>query len=374
MKHKLFGHTIDVRSTLSVIEQVTDILRTEIKNGRWNTGDRLPTTAELSEATGIGATTISKALSALADEGQIDRQVGRGSFVLATDMLRKRTGMIAVVPGGSWSPGYSIDPSWPFVHFLIERIDFELAQCGYKSQLLHRHDFQDQTSNGREMQKFDGLINIGAISSEFVQQMQHLRMPLVCLGTTDTPPGVPYVAADDRNEMWMAVDRLMESRHRKIGLVSTFPGQMNRQVRLRRDAFLAACGHAGVNVREEWIVNFNYNATGQIALMRDYLAREDRPTAVVCAYMPAAKAVYEAADLLGMSIPRDLSVIGLSPLPEEGSEYHPPLTTLVANLAGQAAQAVRLIIEMVREGITPICEGNLVRSVWTPRSSISAPK
>ncbi|MET7966269.1 GntR family transcriptional regulator [Micromonospora sp. NPDC005305] len=44
-------------------------------------GDRLPSEGELCEMYGVSRTTVRQALSALADEGVVSRQQGRGSFV-----------------------------------------------------------------------------------------------------------------------------------------------------------------------------------------------------------------------------------------------------------------------------------------------------
>ena len=52
-----------------------------IAKGRWKKGARLPAEEKLVEATGLSLGTVQKALRALADDGLVVRQHGRGTFV-----------------------------------------------------------------------------------------------------------------------------------------------------------------------------------------------------------------------------------------------------------------------------------------------------
>lgn len=69
------------RSTL--IAQVTDQLRDEIRAGRWPVGSRIPTEPELAELTGTGRNTVREAVQALVHSGLLERRQGSGTYVLA---------------------------------------------------------------------------------------------------------------------------------------------------------------------------------------------------------------------------------------------------------------------------------------------------
>ncbi|HET8993086.1 FadR/GntR family transcriptional regulator [Rhodococcus sp. SJ-2] len=72
-----------VRRT-SLISQVTEQLRSEICNGRWAIGERIPTEPELSELTGTGRNTVREAVQALVHTGLLERRQGSGTYVVAT--------------------------------------------------------------------------------------------------------------------------------------------------------------------------------------------------------------------------------------------------------------------------------------------------
>jgi DNA-binding FadR family transcriptional regulator len=72
-----------VRRT-SLIAQVTEQLRIEIREGRWPVGGRIPTEPELTELTGVGRNTVREAVQALVHAGVLERRQGSGTYVIAT--------------------------------------------------------------------------------------------------------------------------------------------------------------------------------------------------------------------------------------------------------------------------------------------------
>ncbi len=62
-------------------EWLADQLRTEIVQGKYQTGDLLPTEHQLMETYGLSITTVRRSLSELRREGWIYRQAGKGTFV-----------------------------------------------------------------------------------------------------------------------------------------------------------------------------------------------------------------------------------------------------------------------------------------------------
>lgn len=61
--------------------QLAGVLREHILSGRFSTGDRIPTEAELVSEYGVSRITVRQALHSLEQEGLVRREVGRGTFV-----------------------------------------------------------------------------------------------------------------------------------------------------------------------------------------------------------------------------------------------------------------------------------------------------
>lgn len=75
-----------VRRT-SLIAQVTEQLRDQIREGKWPVGSRIPTEPELSDLTGTGRNTVREAVQALVHGGMLERRQGSGTYVIAATDL-----------------------------------------------------------------------------------------------------------------------------------------------------------------------------------------------------------------------------------------------------------------------------------------------
>ena len=67
-----------------VWQAIADTLRTDLAEGRYAPGDKLPTEAALAERFGVNRHTVRHGISALVDEGLVRTRRGAGAFVAAT--------------------------------------------------------------------------------------------------------------------------------------------------------------------------------------------------------------------------------------------------------------------------------------------------
>ncbi len=65
----------------SLVDTAIDSIRTAIETGQWQTGDRLPVEAELSEALGISRNTVREAVRVLVHVGMLETRQGDGTYV-----------------------------------------------------------------------------------------------------------------------------------------------------------------------------------------------------------------------------------------------------------------------------------------------------
>jgi GntR family transcriptional regulator len=64
-------------------QEMATALRSDITAGRFSLGDKIPTEPELSRRHGVSRNTVRQAVERLVEEGILDRQQGRGTFVTA---------------------------------------------------------------------------------------------------------------------------------------------------------------------------------------------------------------------------------------------------------------------------------------------------
>ncbi|MCQ6559593.1 FadR/GntR family transcriptional regulator [Paenibacillus mendelii] len=72
-------------STRKIYEQIADQMKQHIVDGGWKSGDKLPSTKELSEQFQVGRSTMREALSALKAMGLIEIRHGEGCFVRSVE-------------------------------------------------------------------------------------------------------------------------------------------------------------------------------------------------------------------------------------------------------------------------------------------------
>ncbi len=74
----------DTPTKTPIWKAIADALRSDMAEGRYGPGDKLPTEAALAERFGVNRHTVRHGISALVDEGLVRTRRGAGAFVAAT--------------------------------------------------------------------------------------------------------------------------------------------------------------------------------------------------------------------------------------------------------------------------------------------------
>ena len=107
----------------------------------------------------------------------------------------------------------------------------------------------------------------------------------------------------------------------------------------------------------------------------DLLARDDRPTGVLCFSDVIASGVLGAAESLGLSVPRDLSVIGFDDAPL-ARRLRPQLTTVhqdVTEKGRLSALELRRLMNAARAGAATEARHTMLPIELVPRATTAAP-
>ncbi|MBE7163155.1 MAG: substrate-binding domain-containing protein, partial [Williamsia herbipolensis] len=233
----------------------------------------------------------------------------------------------------------------------------ELRAAGYDLVLYNLGGGRDDRDRAfrRSMlrQRVDALVLLSLVFDETERAELHLTShPMVVIG--GPAPGLRNVGVDDIAVADLATAHLLGLGHRRVAYVG---GQdeagMNVAVPyLRRDGYVDAMHAAGVPVSEDWIVDGGFSFGGGVRAGAALFgaAPEDRPTAVFCASDEMAFGVMVAASRAGLSVPRDVSVIGI-----DGHEYGEVLglTTIAQDPTEQGRTATRTVLDELDGFATP---------------------
>lgn len=171
-------------------------------------------------------------------------------------------------------------------------------------------------------------------------------IPCVVIDPVDLPdPDVPSVGATNWGGGLAATRHLTELGHRRIAVIGGPASLLCSRARI--DGYRAALESAGLPYDPGLVRDGTFHHAGGYEAASALLARPDPPTAVFAGSDEQAFGVIEAARVAGLSVPRDLSVVGFDDLPIS-RWAPPPLTTVrqpLADMGRVAAQMLQVLLD-----------------------------
>ena len=196
------------------------------------------------------------------------------------------------------------------------------------------------------------VLVFSGLSEEHRRQLLTRNIPFVVVDPAGDPaPDVPSIGATNWSGGFAATRHLLELGHRRIGLIQG-PSQL-LFARARVAGYRSALEQAGIAIDPALIGDGEFSAADGMREASRLLASSDPPTAIVAANDAQAIGVYQAAQALGLVVPRDLSVVGFDDLPP-ARWLGPPLTTIRQPLVEMAEEATRLALRMREETVVNV--------------------
>lgn len=322
---------------------------------------------------GVSTATVSRALRGLPNVAQdTRRKVRRAADMLdyvadpaASALAAGRTGTIGlVVPGvGRWAHAR-----------MLEQVQDAAIEAGHdvlpvtvstpavRDYVLTRHPFR---------RRVDGLV----VAEVPMDQGEVARLgegrPLATIGLV--LEGVDTVQADEYGGVAAATRHLVALGHRDIAFV----GSSTADERLvapaaRRAAFAETLAAAGLAHPDHRMVESQLSSTGGAAAMSLLLDEPEPPTAVIVASDEMALGALEVARLRGLSLPGDLSVVGIDDQPVA---QFVGLTTVKRDVAKLARTACGWVLERLTDPTAAAgpARHEVVRTSLVQRGSTAPP-
>ena len=194
-----------------------------------------------------------------------------------------------------------------------------------------------------------GRAGVIVVTSEFTSAQklvfQRARMPCVVVDPVDLPdPDVPSVGATNWGGGLAATRHLIQLGHRRIGVIGGPPALLCSRARI--DGYRAALEAAGLPFDPGLVRDGTFHHAGGYDAGIELLELADRPTAVFAGSDEQAFGVIEAARVSGLSVPRDLSVVGFDDLPISRWAA-PPLTTVRQPLAEMGRVGIQMLQALI---------------------------
>ena len=276
-----------------------------------------------------------------------------------------RRGLVGVVVGALHNSFFSI---------VVDRIHAELDTLGYDAMLIV--DESVDTGSRRKIQSlidtaFDGIILTTAfIGSPIVDFLLDRRIPIVLAVRSNKLGNVDVVESDNRIAGIEAARHLLELGHRRIGLILG-PQEVSTSVD-RYEGCIEELDRASLRPRENHVIWGGYShESGYSGLVR-IMNTASPPTAVFCANDVIAIGALEASRKMGLSVPGDLSIIGIDDIPV-ASWSMIGLTTIRLPIAEIGTLAVRRLVDRIGHGRIDGVQHDILPTSFVRRSTTAPP-
>ncbi len=314
----------------------------------------MTTIKDVARAAGVAASTVSRYLNGQlrvspATEAKVLEAVAELGYVPnapARNLARRRSGVIGFVVPEISNPYFGSIAD--YVVEAVERHGRLVLLCSHRSQSVKQSSYIDLLDSGA----IDGMLYLGSFrSNERLAAAITDGLPVVVV---DEPiaglPPVSSVVMDDYAGGYQATSYLVALGHRRIAFVSG-PAELG-SVQERYRGYCDALRVGGIDAEGQ--VNLAGQFTEQFGMsaLPHLLAAAEPPTAAFVASDYIALGVLSAAEVHGIRVPDDLSIVGFDDI--RFSQYvRPRLTTIRSPVDRLAQQGVELLFERLQDPQAP---------------------
>lgn len=269
---------------------------------------------QLADRLGLSQTTVSRALNgypevAEATRRRVAEEASRHGYRPNPSARRLATGKAGMI-GSVMPTGASVDIDPHFIEFLSGLGDYARA---------HELDLAlSPTTRADEETTYRRLVAHRQVDAVYlssprpgdsrIRLLDELGIPFIVHGRSDGLDfGYPHLDIDNRQAFFDAAQLLVQMGHRRVGLVNGGDGETFSIH--RREGVREALAGNGLAFDQKWTSHGAMTEENGYRAARSFLEQAGRPTGILCSSLLLALGVVRAASDLGLSFPRDLSII-----------------------------------------------------------------
>lgn len=311
---------------------IMDYIKNEILNGSLKTGDKVDSESRLMKRFDVSRATVREALMRLAQEGYIQTEHGKGSFVrdFKPDTKEQKSGQETIVVIVSYLNNQT-KPS------IIQKIEQKASEKGYNLLLYCTYNkvFKEKEILQRVMKEdVAGIIvepsksALPFINQPLYEQIRQQGIPVLFFHGCHDEKTEEYVIVDDLDAGYKAAQYLIDAGHTNIaGIFKSDDIQEQK----RYEGMMKALYENDLEIDENQILWMSTEDEKIIlrnaSLLSGYLSRILNSTAVICYNDFLAFRVADFLEENGKQIPEDYSIIGFDNT-LFGDSYRVPITSL----------------------------------------------
>lgn len=315
------------------------------------------TIEQVAQHLGLAKGTVSRALNNYSDISNATRDrvlaaVDEFGYHPSNSARSLKSGRVETV--GIVLPASTAHISDPFLAEFLDGVSAALGRHGMDLLVTTAPDTDDAVAVYKRLiaaAKVDGFIitRTLTVDARIFFLVRH-GIPFVAHGRTADPRGYAWLDVDNEGAFAEAVAHLADLGHRHIGFVGG-PAELNL-ARLRRDGFARGLRENGIERDPDLEVEAAMTEEGGLEAAETLLALTRPPTALLCATDALAIGAVLALRKAGLTVGRDVSVVGYDGVPV-AAHIDPPITTLVQNTRDAGERVAEMLMAVI-EHVDPV--------------------
>jgi DNA-binding LacI/PurR family transcriptional regulator len=307
---------------------------------------------DIARAAGVSHSTVSRALSdspLVSDETKariqrLAQEMGYSPNTLARSLVTRQTYTVGVVV---------TTIADPFVAEVVQGIEATAHDYNYTVILCSSGAKPEREIAAVEMlrsKRVDGVIvtssRIGAL---YLEHLERIGAPIVLINNHNEQSGryTFTVTVDNRHGGCLATEHLVQLGHQRIAYV-TAPADHSSDLD-RMAGYRQALVAGGIEPDAALVVPGNGRAGGGEWALQALMELNELPSAVFCYNDMTAIGLMHAARQVGLSVPRDMAVVGFDDIPF-ASYFYPPLTTIAQPKVEMGRLAMKMALSLMTIG------------------------
>lgn len=354
-----------------------DLLK-DIKDGTYKIGDQIPTEKELMSRYNTSRITVARAVSELKNRNYIHRQKGTGSFVAQKSMWDSQNRIqnsnikptiAAVIP----SPSSNLSIELEVLQGIIKTSN----EMGYAITIYSNESESSNEISPREFEKnlITDLIKQGVVgviifpcteneTPEIYNLMTRKSLPYVILDRAVFGVEAPLVTSENRKGFYSIVEYIISKGHNRIAFFSgnTYESSCRTD---RFYGYVKALNDYQIDIDDNLIEhhlfpeNFNNRHYKNLEEKNDkftcvikekiteLMSLEEPPTVIVATNDYLVASIVNILNVLGYSIPKDISIAGFDGL-ISNLILTPKVTTVSQDFLRMGKEAIVLLDKIIR--------------------------
>lgn len=298
------------------------------------------------------------------------KETGYSPNTLAQSFRRGKTKVIMVVLPSVGDP---------FFTEVMAGIREVASENGY-SLLINETQFNTMTADeigsmvvSRQADGIALLASMSPFGTRVLSASSQRALPIVigCETIAEELSSFPGIHIDNVAAAREATNYLLELGHERIAFI--YGEHETLLTQDRENGYREAMGNTGKTIDSGWVVEGRLTIEGAIAATRQLLAHQKRPSAIFCANDEMAMACLHAIQSAGLTVPRDISVMGF-----DDNRYakitNPPLTTIAQPAREIGHKVMQRLLHEIEHGRTRNAKPVIVPHQLLVRASTAPPR